>query len=168
VNHSLFTVLLPSAAAHRGRRALRHYLRQSLVRSGLIGIALLPLFPLSGPVITLFYGATYTPAAQLFRLLLGVVVFDLVVTPLLLLPYHYDRPEILAAADALRVIALALVGVWLIPIVGPAGAVAARLGAGVAGAALTLALLARHHQADGDAPSDAAAWQGPERSSDPR
>jgi O-antigen/teichoic acid export membrane protein len=168
VNHSLFTVLLPSAAALRGRRALRHYLRRSLVRSGLIGIALLPLFPLSGPVITLFYGATYTPAAQLFRLLLGVVVFDLVVTPLLLLPYHYDRPEILAAADALRVIALALVGVWLIPIVGPAGAVAARLGAGVAGAALTLALLARHHQADGDAPSDAAAWQGPERSSDPR
>lgn len=168
VNHSLFTVLLPSAAALRGRRALRHYLRRSLVRSGLIGIALLPLFPLSGPVITLFYGPTYTPAAQLFRLLLGVVIFDLMVTPLLLLPYHYDRPEVLAVADALRVIALALIGVWLIPIVGPAGAVAARLGAGVVGAALVLALLARHQETDGDAPFDATAGQGPERSSDPR
>jgi hypothetical protein len=84
-----------------------------------------------------------------------VVIFDLVVTPLLLLPYHYDRPEILAAADVLRIVVLAFIGVWLIPAVGPAGAVAARLGAGIAGAILTLTLLARRHQSDDEAPRDA-------------
>jgi O-antigen/teichoic acid export membrane protein len=157
VNHSLYTVLLPSAAALRGRVALRHYLRQGLVRSGLIGFALLALLPIAGLLITAFYGPAYTAATHLFRLLLGVVIFDLVVTPLLLLPYHYNRPEFLVAADALRVFVLAFIGVWLIPVVGPAGAVAARLGAGVAGAILTLALLARHHQTDDAASSDATA-----------
>jgi O-antigen/teichoic acid export membrane protein len=161
VNHSLYTVLLPSAAALRGRQALQHYLRQGLVRSGLIGIALLPAFPLARLVITFFYGANYTPAVPLFRLLLGVVIFDLVVTPLLLLPYHYNRPEILTAADAFRVLALLLIGIWLIPIVGPEGAAAARLGAGVAGAALTVTLLARRRQTDGGPAPDATARQDP-------
>jgi O-antigen/teichoic acid export membrane protein len=156
VNHSLYTVLLPSAAALRGREALRHYLRQSLIRSSLIGVAVLTMFPLSGLLIPLVYGPAFAPAVHLFRLLLGVVIFELMVTPLLLLPFHYDRPVFLAAADGLRIGVLALIGVWLIPVIGPTGAVAARLGAGIAGAVLTLTLLARRRQ------SDASACEGPE------
>jgi len=167
VNHSLYTVLLPSAAALRGRGALRHYLRQGLIRSSLISLALLLLFPLSGLIIAFFYGPAYAAALRLLRLLLGVVIFDLYVTPLLLLPYHYDRPDFLAAADALRIVVVAFLGIWLIPAIGPTGAVAARLGAGVAGAGLTVALLARRRGGDGGSLSLPPALPVPGRSSAP-
>lgn len=141
VNHSLYTVLLPTASALEGPAALRRYVRRGLVRSGVISLAMLPLIPLARPLITLLYGPAYAPAAGLFQLLLGVVIFDIFATPLLLLAFPLDQPKLLAAADALRAVTLALAGVWLIPAYGPAGAVAAKLVAKVAGAVLTVGVL---------------------------
>lgn len=141
VNHSLYTVLLPRASALDGEGAFGRYVRRGLVRSGLISLALLPLFPLAGPLIALLYGPAYALAVRLFRLLLGMVVFDVFTTPVLLLAFPLDQSKLLAAADALRAGTLALAGAWLIPTQGPAGAVAAKFGARVAGAVLVLAVL---------------------------
>jgi O-antigen/teichoic acid export membrane protein len=147
VNSGLYTVLLPAAAALTGPGAVRHYLRRGLLRSGLIALALLPTALLIGPFIDIFYGTAYHPAARLYQLLLVVVIFDLFTTPVVLLVYHHERPQLLAGADLLRVGVLLVVGAALIPAAGPlggvTGAVVARLAAKVAGFLLILTRLPR-------------------------
>lgn len=143
VNSSLYTVLLPAASSLNGAGAVRRYARQSLLRSTLIGLALLPAMPLSGFLIPFCYGPAYAPAITLFRGLLGVVIFDAFTTPLLLLSYHFNRPKLLAAAEVLRAGMLLLAGAALIPATGAPGAIVAKLAAKLAGAGLTLAALTR-------------------------
>lgn len=160
VNSSLYTVLLPTVSSLTGEGAIRRYIRRGMLRSALISLALLPLVLLVGPFITFFYGPAYRPAVPLFQRLLGVVIFDVFVTPLILLSYHYNRPRLLAGADALRAGTMAATGGALIPSSGPNGAIAAKLIAKLAGATLTVALLARQRP---DHPSAAA----PARRTDP-
>ena len=159
VNHSLYTVVLPAASALSDKDAFGHYVRRGLLRSALISLALLPLILLARPLILLFYGPAYASAVGLFQLLLGVVIFDVLTTPLLLLAFPLNQPKLLAAADAVRTVMLVLGAAWLIPAYGPMGAVMAKFGAKVAGAVLTLGVLL---------------WRGavrcatrPERSGDP-
>jgi O-antigen/teichoic acid export membrane protein len=143
VHHSLNTALLPAASAARGDETVDSYLRRGLIRGALLAIALLPIFPLADPLILFFYGPAYAQAVLLFRLLLGVAVFDLLVSPLLLLAFTFNRPRLLAGADAVRVGTLTTLAIVLIPGHGPVGAVAARFAARFAGAVFTLALLSR-------------------------
>lgn len=138
VNQSLYTVLLPAASALHEPRAVREYLRRCLWRSALLSVALLPLFVLAGPLIELFYGTAFAPAAGPFRLLLGIALLDIWVMPLLMLTFTYNRSWLLAAGDALRVVVLLLAGVALIPTLGLGGAALTRLCSRVAGAALVL------------------------------
>ena len=142
VNHSLYTVVLPAASALHGSGSLRHYIRRGLLRSVLIDLALLPLFFLAKPFILLFYGPAYALASGLFQLLLGVVMFDVLTTPLLLLVFPLNRPRLLAVANASRAATLILSAAWLIPGYGPVGAIVAKFGAKLVGAVLTLAPLA--------------------------
>ena len=111
VNSSLYTVLLPGVAGLRDRAAVAGYVRRGFLRGGLIGLGLLLLIPISEPLIVLIYGADFAPAVVFFRLLLGVMVFDVLLTPVLLLPLAYRQARLLAAADALRAITLVLVAV---------------------------------------------------------
>jgi hypothetical protein len=74
------------------------------------------------------------------------MIFDVLLTPFLLLPLAYRQPKLLAAADALRAITLVLVALGLIPIYGAVGAVAARFAARLAGALLVLASLQVQHK----------------------
>jgi O-antigen/teichoic acid export membrane protein len=141
VNTSLYTVLLPGVATLDLRGQLAEYVRRGLLRSGLIALGLLVLVPLSEPFITLVYGAEFAQAVIFFRLLLGVMIFDVLVTPFLLLPLAYRQPKVLAAADALRATTLIVVAVASIPTYGAFGAIAARLSARLAGAALVLGAL---------------------------
>jgi O-antigen/teichoic acid export membrane protein len=143
VNQSLYTVLLPRVGQVEPGAGLAAYARRGLLRSGLISLGLLALLPLAEPLIVLVYGPEFAPAAGLFRLLLGVVIFDVLTTPLLLLPLAYRQPRQMAAAEALRATTLALVAFGLVPAYGALGAVAARLAARVAGAALVLSLVWR-------------------------
>lgn len=152
VNHSLYTALLPAASALNSQESIRRYVRRGLIRGVLISLMLLLLIPLARPFITLFYGPAFAPAVHLFQLLLGVVIFDVFATPLLLLAFPLNQPQLLAAADALRAGTLALTAAWLIPAYGPTGAVAAKFGAKVAGAVLTLMVLARQ-RSEVEAPS---------------
>ncbi|HMQ53218.1 MAG TPA: oligosaccharide flippase family protein [Anaerolineae bacterium] len=145
VNHSLYTVLISTASALKSRSDLERYLRQGWIRSGVISLMLLLLLPLATWFIPFFYGATFTGAVGLFQLLLGVVIFDIITLPVLLLIYTFDRPDLAAWAEGVRVVTLLLLGLWLIPILGPVGAVVAKLGAKVVGVGLTVGLLLKHY-----------------------
>jgi O-antigen/teichoic acid export membrane protein len=116
-------------------------LRRGVVRGGLIALGLLLLIPLAEPLVTLIYGAEYATAVVFFRLLLGVMIFDVLLTPFLLLPLAYRQPKLLAAADGLRAVTLVLVALGLIPVFGAFGAILARFAARVAGAGLVLGAL---------------------------
>jgi O-antigen/teichoic acid export membrane protein len=141
VNQSLYTVLLPGASSLDVRRRPAGYLRRGLVRSGAICLGLLLLIPLAEPLIVLLYGVEFAPAAEFFRLLIGVAMLDVLLTPFLLLPLAYRQARLLAAADAARAITLVLVAAALIPSIGAYGAIVARLAARIAGALLVAILL---------------------------
>jgi O-antigen/teichoic acid export membrane protein len=141
VNHSLYTVLLPGVANLDEPARLRSYVRRGLIRGGAIALGLLLLVPLAEPFIVLVYGADFAQAVLFFRLLLGVMIFDVLLTPFLLLPLAYRQARLLAAADAVRAVSLVVVAIGLIPIYGAFGAIVARFVARVAGAALVLGML---------------------------
>ena len=141
VNTSLYTVLLPGVAVLDQRAKVAAYIRRGLVRSGLIALGLAVLIPIAEPLIVLVYGADFAQAAVFFRLLVLVAIFDVFVTPLLLLPLAYRQPRVLAAADAVRALTLVVVALSLIPAYGALGAIAARFLARVVGAALVLGTL---------------------------
>jgi O-antigen/teichoic acid export membrane protein len=141
VNTSLYTVLLPGVTRLDERAKIAAYLRRGVVRGGLIALGLLVLIPLAEPLITLVYGAEYATAVTFFRLLLGVMILDTLLTPFLLLPLAYRQPKLLAAADGLRAVTLVLVAIGFIPIYGAFGAILARFAARVAGAGLVLGAL---------------------------
>jgi O-antigen/teichoic acid export membrane protein len=127
VNQSLYTTLLPAAAALSGREAIVRYLRRSLARSGVIALGLLLLIPLARPFILTFYGPDYATAVPLFQLLVGMVIFDVFSLPVILLAFPLNRPRLLAAADALRAGVLVVVALLLVPVVGPGGAAVAKI-----------------------------------------
>lgn len=150
VNHSLYTVLMPAASALKSRSDVEDYWRQGWVRGGAVSLVLLGLVPLAAWFIPFFYGAAFNESVGLFQLLLGVVIFDILTLPALLLIYTFDRPELAAWAESIRVVTLLLLGLWLIPTWGPVGAVVAKFGAKLAGAAVTVGLLvSRMDRADG-------------------
>lgn len=134
VNQTLHTVLLPAVSALDSAAAHRRYVRRSLVRSGLLAVVIIVLAPLAGPLILIVYGPAYRPSIGVFYALLGVVLFDLLTTPILLLAFPMDVPRAIAASDVVRVLTLFLLGSWLIPAFGMYGAAVAKLAAKVAGA----------------------------------
>jgi O-antigen/teichoic acid export membrane protein len=141
VNHSLYTVLLPGASTLQERGAIAGFIKRGLARSALISLGLLALVPIAEPVIVLVYGADFAPAVVFFRLLIGVMIFDVLLTPLLLLPLAYKQARLLAAAEASRAITVVLLAMALIPVYGVVGAIAARFVARLAGAVLVLGAL---------------------------
>ncbi|MCI0576682.1 MAG: oligosaccharide flippase family protein [Chloroflexi bacterium] len=146
VNHSLFTVLLPAASALAGREAIGRYVRRGLGRSTVVALLLLALLPLSRPFILLFYGPAYALAVPLFQLLLGIVIFDVLTLPLLMLAYPLEQPRVLAMAEAARLAVMAALAAWLLPAYGPVGVVAAKLIAKAVGVSFVVALLLRRYR----------------------
>lgn len=143
VNRSLYAALLPAASALRSPSELRRYLRHAVIRSTAITLLLLPLLPLARPLITVLYGADFSAAVPLFRLFLAVVALEVFVAPWTLLAFPLERPRWVAGAELVRVIVLAAGASALIPLWGPAGAIAAKFAARAAGAAALLVVLAR-------------------------
>ncbi|MCB9100040.1 MAG: oligosaccharide flippase family protein [Anaerolineales bacterium] len=144
VNHSLYTVLLPMASALKSGRAIRTYLYQGLVRSALISLLLLILIPVSQWFIPLIYGGEFAPAVRLFQWLLGLAIFDILTLPPLLLVYTFERSQIAALAEGLRVVILVAVSLWLVSSWGVYGVIVAKLIAKVVGVVVTLGLLLHH------------------------
>ncbi|GAB4445822.1 MAG: hypothetical protein Kow00120_15900 [Anaerolineae bacterium] len=151
-NQSLHTVLLPSASALSGRSAYLAYLRRGLARSLAMALPLVLALPLARPFIIAVYGPAYAESVGVFHILMLVVLFDLLTTPVLLLAFPMDMPRLIAAADALRVLTLLGASAALIPVWGLYGAAIAKLAAKVAGAALiVIAVAVRLRRAPGQA-----------------
>ena len=94
-------------------------------------------------MVTLLYGQQYAAAVPLLQLLLGVVIFDVMATPIVLLPLAYGRAHQMALADGLRAVVLAGVALALVPVIGAVGAVAARFASRLSGALLIVWLLGK-------------------------
>jgi O-antigen/teichoic acid export membrane protein len=141
LNHSLYAVLLPAAAAIHHRDILRQYVSRGLRRSALVCLGLLLLFPLALPFITLLYGSDYAAAVPYFRWLLLLVMFDLFATPLLLLAFPLEQPHLLTFNNALRLIILVPLALWLLPDYGVMGIITAKFVAQLVAVCVTLVLL---------------------------
>lgn len=137
LNQSLHAALLPFASSLRSKAAVRSYLRRGLLRSALIALLLLLAMPVARPLIPFIFGANYTASVSLFLALLGVAIVDLFAAPVLLLAFTVERPKLIAAADAARLIALLVTAVLLVPVLGAYGLVFAKLAASLVGFALT-------------------------------
>lgn len=147
LNQTLHTVLLPGVSALSGRAQFAAYARRSLVRSGLLVLLLLLALPLARPFILAVYGVAYAPSVSFFYLLAGVIVVELLLSPLLLLAYPLNMSRQIAASNLVRVLAMLLAASLLIPAWGGSGAALARLVATVAGALfLGVLLLGRLRQ----------------------
>jgi O-antigen/teichoic acid export membrane protein len=148
LNQIVHTTLLPTVSGLTNRQAFADYARRSIVRSSLLAVPLVVALPLAGPLIGAVYGGDYEPATPILYALMAVVLFDLVVSPLLLLAYPLNLPRRIAASNAVGTVTLAVVAAALIPLFGVYGAAAGRLagrivGALVAGGAIAVQLGAR-------------------------
>ena len=97
----------------------------------------------AGQLLVPVYGADYAAAVPLFFGHLSIVVFDLIVGPIVLLAFPMNVPAVLAISDAIQAVMLLALGSWLIPGMGPMGAVAAKGAAKFVSTAVALALLWR-------------------------
>jgi O-antigen/teichoic acid export membrane protein len=150
VNQSLYTVLLPTASALRSREDVRNYIRRGLIRSAMISAGLLPLFPLARPLMGLFLGNSYVPAAPIFQGLLAVAIINILLAPLLMLAFTYDRPKVVALTDGVRALTLLAVAIALVPLIGTTGAVIAKLVSACAGGVIILIFIYRVVLPSGD------------------
>jgi O-antigen/teichoic acid export membrane protein len=141
VNHSLYTVLVPTVSALQNRAEMRHYIYANIKRSLFLIILLLPALFLIDPFIGLFYGADFQPAGSLFRWLCLLFAFDVMTLPIILLIFPLQQPKLLAATDALRTFIFIGLSAWLIPIYGPVGVIVAKGAAKVLGFLLTVLAL---------------------------
>lgn len=144
LNHSLYTVLLPTVSSLKTRADYKAYIKQSGQRGLWITLVLLPLLVIAGPFIGLAYGPEFTPATPLFQWLLVILLFDVFTLPITWLVFPINKPYLLAMADALRVVVLLAAAAWLIPLYGPLGMIAAKAGAKVIGFLFVLLALRRH------------------------
>ena len=98
INHSLFTVMLPEAAAAAGPDVTRRFLAGGFRRTAVVTALLLLTVPIALPLINWLYGSGFAAVGPIFVGLLLVAIVDLLATPLLLLPFQLNRPRLLAAA----------------------------------------------------------------------
>lgn len=142
LNQAHLTVVLPSVSALRTPGEMRTFIFRSLTRSTMLAVGLALAIPFVRPFISTFYGTEYVGAVPVLFVLVVVVLFDLVTSPLILLGFPLDLPRALAASDAVRVITLLVAGWFLIPAFGAAGAALTRLASRVCGALFIFALIA--------------------------
>jgi O-antigen/teichoic acid export membrane protein len=141
INHSLYAVLLPAAAAIGHRDRLRPYVTRALRRSLLVCLGLLLLLTLAQPLIIFLYGQDYAAAVPFFRWLLVLVMFDIFTTPLLLLAFPFERPQLLTLNDALRLAIFVPLVFWFIPGYEAMGVIIAKFVSQIVAIGFTLALL---------------------------
>lgn len=139
INQARFTTLMPAVAELQRRGEISRFFRDSLKRGALLalglGLASLIVLPAFIPIV---YGSDFEAAINVLSVLLVVVLFDLVTSPIFLLSSALNEPRAVAAADGARGLVVVLVGVAAIPATGPIGAAVARLAGRVAGVAVML------------------------------
>lgn len=136
LNHSLYTVLLPTAAGLK-RDEFRTYVRKGMLRGMLVCAALILFLPFAEAFISIAYGTAYLDAASLLKGLLVVTMIEALIMPVVLLLFAIERPRLIAALEGVRLVVLTILLPWLLASFGVFGAVAAHIAAAIASAAAT-------------------------------
>lgn len=137
LNQSLILVMLPRANRLQGQADISGYSRRVLAGSLALALLLGAAVFAAQPLIELLYGESYRASAGLFVVLLSVVLFDLVTSSLFLVALPLEKPQVLAAAEWLRVGTVGIAGWLLIPFYAGLGAAMSRLLSRIVGAAYT-------------------------------
>lgn len=119
---ALLTVKLPSTSRIDTLPGLRSYVRLLLPRLLTIGIGLLLLLPLAGPVVSLVFGPDYAGSAAVMRALLPGFIATLMSHPLYLVLYALDRPHGYAISGVAALALWCPLAAWLVPEYGVLGA----------------------------------------------
>ena len=91
---SLTTVLIPKVSVLPDSE-VRSYLRKTLFGAAVVGVLLLPIVVLAGPLIDIVFGDKYTSAVLPFQLIMGSFILTLFINPASLLFYKWNKPKIL-------------------------------------------------------------------------
>jgi O-antigen/teichoic acid export membrane protein len=122
VSQSLATVLLPFLSRLQTEAEIFHHLRRAFAMATAVALGLLFVLPVSHSLVTLLAGDRYGASVPVFRILFLDVIVILVTTPLLMLVYAVNRPDIYTYAAIFQLAANILGDLALIPRFGAAGA----------------------------------------------
>lgn len=127
VTGSLITVLLPEASSIVGRNAIKSYIRKSLKYTSLFVFFLVPLLIISGPLILFLYGTQYKSSIIIFMILFAIHLLGVVVSPLGLVFYTLNKPQLAAYLNVLQLLGNFMGNYLMIPVYGAIGAALATL-----------------------------------------
>ncbi len=91
---SLTTVLIPKISVLSDRE-VRSYLRKTLFGATVVGVLLVPIVLLAGPLIDIVFGGHYANAVLPFQLIMASFILTLFINPPSLLFYKWNKPSIL-------------------------------------------------------------------------
>jgi len=121
---SLATVLLPYLSSLPGEAEMFGHLRRVFGKVTLIALASLSLLPFAGALVVAVAGDQYNAAIPVFRLLFLDQVVILWFTPLLMLVYVINRPDMYTVAAVFQLVLNILGNLVFIPRYGALGAAA--------------------------------------------
>ena len=127
VIHTSSTVLLPEAVAATTAGQRRAYLRSYMPGAALLGVMLLGLAWLAGPLISRLLPSSMPDALRVFQLLATAHIALLVANPVQFLLYGAERPYWCTASDGLITLLFGAMAAWLAPAFGAIGVAAALL-----------------------------------------
>ncbi|GAG58130.1 unnamed protein product, partial [marine sediment metagenome] len=122
VTGSLITVLLPEVSSLVGRNTIQNYIRKSLKYTGLLVCFLVPVLIISGPLILFLYGTQYEGSIIIFTILFAIRLLGVVVSPLGLVFYTLNKPQLAAYLNVLQLSGNFMGNYLMIPVYGAIGA----------------------------------------------
>jgi O-antigen/teichoic acid export membrane protein len=127
ITGSLTTVLLPLTCALTGKHSIIYFVKKSLKYTSLIALAMTPVLIIAGPLMLLVYGNQYENSITVFKILFTIRLLDIIISPLGLIYYIDNRPEIPAFVNLSQLIGNFIGNYLLIPDYGAIGAAFATL-----------------------------------------
>lgn len=122
VTGTITTVLLPKVSMISEKEQLRNYIKRSLKVSIPFLFPLIILLFISHPLIVYIYGNEYLPAVIIFQILICGFALSIIINPISLIIYSFNKPEILAYLNIMQLILNFIGNVVVIPSYGAIGA----------------------------------------------
>lgn len=138
VTMSLTNSLLPKVTSLAGRDSQREYVYNVIKFSPLIFAGCIFLLLSADQIIQCLFGARYIHAVAPFKVLLPVFMLGMIITPLGMIVYPLERPELNTVLFAVQIIINLIVDYLLVPTYGAVGAAWGTVAAKVAAAVIVL------------------------------
>ena len=118
---TLFSVMLPKASQVGQAGPMRVFLRKSCGVALLVGLGLLPLLFVAGPLVRLTFGGEFEETSRLFPILLGGTLLSLFCAPAGAAVYGLGKSHLIAMLEGLKLLLIVVGGLWLVPLAGVYG-----------------------------------------------